>query len=211
LSGSKQKFFHPQAIIYAKNKGLVQHCRDVLMNAVSLLDACQKRIPWPVMREILMMCELPVHQGWKKTTEALLNHYVPSKEYESNFNKLFEHYSEHLLIGEKAIKLFRVDKSQIKQILNKLKKTNIATSGFHNSYPFPLSEEKLDKIESLPHLMEIQTDEARGTTSVIFCTKRFFSERVEIDPSDFPEQAKQELLVYDEIVGEVNPDFRTGY
>ncbi|NJN92426.1 MAG: hypothetical protein HC878_20050 [Leptolyngbyaceae cyanobacterium SL_5_14] len=55
------------------------------------------------------------------------------------------------------------------------------------------------EIDSLPKLVEIRSLDT--SLAMIFCTKRFFTERTEIDPEGLNTEARKALDDYDELVG----------
>jgi hypothetical protein len=174
------------------------------MTVAQLLDASKARIPYPVMRAILQMCGIPASHGWQKTIEVLLGSYATNAGYRDNFDDLKKYYCEHLLVGEKSVKLFNIERSKVSEIAALMNRHKIERTGFHTTYPFPLNEDNLAKMDNEPHLMEIQADEVQNNISLIFCSKRFFLEQKEIDVNKLTEltdEAKQELQGYDEIFG----------
>jgi hypothetical protein len=171
------------------------------MTVAQLLDACRARIPYPVMLAILRVCGLPLSNGWKKTIDVILGSYASNPEFQDNFDDLKRHYYEHLLVGEKSVKLFNVGRSRVSEIANLMDRHRIGQTGFHDTYPFPLNEETLAQMDSEPHLMEVLRDHVQNNISLIFCSKRFFLERKEIDVNELTDEAKQELQAYDEIFG----------
>jgi hypothetical protein len=172
-----------------------------MMTIAQLLDASRKRIPFPVMTAMLRICGLPSSQGWQRMIEVLLVSYASNKEYRDNFDALKKLYYEHLLVGEKSVKIFHVEKSRIDEIITLLNQHPIERVGFHDTYPFPLNDEKLAKMDNEPHLIEVRADQEQGNVSLIFCSKRFFSERKEIDIDELTNETRHELQVYDEIFG----------
>lgn len=72
---------------------------------------------------------------------------------------------------------------------------------FKELYPFPLPEEKLDKTDLFPILVDIK--DADETLSLIFCSRRSIIERTEINPEnfEFTIESKNKLDDYDKIYG----------
>jgi hypothetical protein len=165
-----------------------------------LLDSLRNRVPWPTMRAILKMCDLPMGRGWDDTIQRLIAKSEGENGVEDNFNKLQELYSNHLLVGEKAIKLFCVERQKINRLIASFQSRRVEETVFHETFPFPLPEERLKEIEnSPPKLVEIK--DFNDNLALIFCTKRFFTERVEINPEELRGEAKKDLGDYDELIG----------
>jgi hypothetical protein len=165
-----------------------------------LLDSFRKRVPWPTMRAILKMCNLPVARGWEDTITKLMAKSQGENDLENNFARLRELYCDYLLIGEKAIKLFSVERQIFNKLITLLKSQQLETTVFNQTFPFPLSEEELEKINnSIPKLVEIK--DFNDNLVLIFCTKRFFTERTEINIEDLTPEARRDLNNYDEVFG----------
>jgi hypothetical protein len=122
---------------------------------------------------------------------------VENPEKESDLvDRLSFIYKEHLIAGEKTVRFFQENNNDILEISSALDKYIIPDSEFKNNYPFALSDDDLKKIEAGLHLVEVINLEKK--TFLIFCSKRYISERIEIDPSDFKDLY---LEGYTEIVG----------
>jgi hypothetical protein len=169
------------------------------MLVYQLLDSSRNRIPWSTMRAIFKMCNLPMGRGWEDTIKKLTDENNVRDEFEDSFAQLKEYYCNHLLIGEKAIKLFEVNRRQIDRLIDSLVSHEIEKTVFHETYPFPLGDESLREIDSSTKLVDIRNSDC--SLAVVFCTKRFFTERTEIDTTSFSEEAKKDLDGYDELVG----------
>lgn len=169
------------------------------MIVAQLLDGLRKRVPWLTMRAIFKICDLPVGRGWEDTIKKLTDESKVKDEFSDGFDQLKEFYSNHLLIGEKSLKLFRVDRKRIDSLISLLKIHKVDATLFHETYPFPLLIEKLEKIDSSTRLVEIRDSDTN--LAVVFCTKRFFTERTSIDPEGLSAETRKDLGDYDEIVG----------
>jgi hypothetical protein len=166
-----------------------------------LLESSHKRVPWQIMLTILKRCDLPSGHGWKNTKEKLTN--LSNTDFSVNtpkFNKLKDLYCDYLLTGSKSVKLFKVDNERISKIIDLFSYYKIEDNIFHETYPFILEDESLLNVDSHPKLVDIK--DSKSSLVIVFCTKRSFTERGEIDINqlDSPE-AKQELMLYDEIYG----------
>jgi hypothetical protein len=113
------------------------------MLVAHLLDSSRKRVPWPTMRAIFKMCNLPIGHGWEGTVKKLTDEKIFGDEFITNFNQLKEYYRNHLLIGEKAVKFFHQDRDKIDKLINLLVSHEIEITAFHPTYPFTLADETL--------------------------------------------------------------------
>jgi hypothetical protein len=156
-----------------------------------------RRVPWSVMKSILEHHNLTKGRGWDAIIQKLEQMVVEHPEKESELiEKLSSIYREHLIAGEKTVRFFQENNDDIIEISSALKKYIIPDSEFKNNYPFALSDDYLKKIEPGLHLVEVINLE--GKTFLIFCSKRYISERIEINPSDLKDL---DLQGYTEIVG----------
>jgi hypothetical protein len=171
----------------------------ISMIVTQLLESCRKRVPFTVMKAILKLCDLSGGHGWEDTIKKLAPESKFDVQLTSNFNKLDSHYKEHLLVGEKALQLFRVDREKIDKMITFLKNNEIKKNVFHETYPYLLPEEKLKTTKPLPELVEIIDSD--NYLSLVFCSKRLFSEKTEIDPESLNDEAKKHLSGYDELFG----------
>ncbi len=169
------------------------------MIVTQLLESCRKRVPFTVMKAILKLCDLSGGNGWEDTIKKLAPEGKFDDQLVNNFYKLKDHYKEHLLIGEKALKLFQVNRGKIDEIITSLNGYEIKKNIFHETYPLLLPEEKLKTVKSLTEPVEIIDSD--NYLSVVFCSKRLFSEKTEIDPKILHDEAKKHLSSYDEIFG----------
>ncbi len=152
------------------------------------------------MRAILKMCDLPVARGWEDTIKKLMAKSQGENDLEDNFVRLKELYCDYLLVGEKAIKIFPVERQRLDELITLLKSQQLKTTVFDEAFPFPLSEKRLKEIDnSSPELVEIK--DFNDNLALIFCTKRFFTERTEINIEELTFEAQKDLNDYDEVFG----------
>jgi hypothetical protein len=170
--------------------------QGMTMIVSQLLESSRKRVPWSTMRAIFKMCDLSVGRGWEDTIKKLSEKDEDIPDY---FNKLKDCYCNHLLVGEKSLKLFEIKRDKIDEVIEAPTSHEITKTIFHETYPFALPDERLKEISSSPELVKI--NDSDNQLSVVFCTKRFFTERTEINPDDLSEEAKVSLGSYDELVG----------
>jgi hypothetical protein len=189
----------PEYVMKQQGNAMLPKLHRIPMIVSQLLESSRKRVPWPTMRAIFKMCELPCGRGWEDTIKKLTEESNKNSNLVNNFNTLRKYYSDHLLTGEKALKIFAIDREKIDKAIERIKNYEVPIDVFHETYPFPLPDEKLAEIDSLPKLVEVGNSESQ--LSIIFCTKRFFTERTEINTEDLSNEAKSSLGMYDELVG----------
>jgi hypothetical protein len=148
---------------------------------------------------MLKLCNLPLGQGKDKTLKKLEEKTQKVDELTDNFLELERLYCNHILIGQKAVKLIQVEQQYIDKLIFLFKSHQIDSTIFHKTYPFILSEEDLTEIDFLPKLVDIQ--DTFETLSLIFCTRRSFIERTEIDINNFNQETQNKLIYYDKVIG----------
>ncbi len=169
------------------------------MITAQILEGFRKRISWSTMRVILKMCDLPIGHGWKKTINKLTDEDTVQDDIDGKIEQLKKCYDNHLLVSDKAIKFYPLERDKINELIASFKNHKPDLTLFHETYPFPLSDERLNKVDSSQKLVEIRdTDDS---LAVIFCTKRLFIERAEIDIEKLKEETKKDLIDYDKIIG----------
>ncbi|MGD1944064.1 MAG: hypothetical protein ACFB0G_22440 [Leptolyngbyaceae cyanobacterium] len=162
-----------------------------------LLSNFQKRnIQWQTMRIILQLCGLSPSRGWEETTLKLEKEISQnSSDYIENLKKLEICYGNYLLTGQKAVKIFRMDSSELSSLCGILKSHELPTTIYDETYPFPLNKHRLKEVNSAPELVEIR--EINESLALVFCTKRNVSETIKIDPAELGIERNS----YDEIIG----------
>ena len=170
------------------------------MHLEPLLTALRHRVPFSTMSAILKLSEFPVSQGADRTVERIIKEVGEGKEdYTSAIKKLKQQYHDHLLVSEKAIRFFPVDKVRIAKLTNLITKNEIKNSDFLALYPIPLSEEQLSKTKSKISLVDLV--ESEQSLSLVYCSSRFIQERVKIDTSELNPEVEKELSSYYEVYG----------
>ena len=152
------------------------------------------------MKVILNICGISPGHGVDKTIQKLLDEHNKIENTE-NYDKLKDLYSDYLLVGQKAVKLFSVETEIIEKLIILFQSYQVEKNVFLESYPFLLKEEKLKETDLLPKLVHIKdTDD---NLSLVFCTRRSFTERTPINTeklsNEFRSELNKVLNNYDEI------------
>jgi hypothetical protein len=174
------------------------------MLTAQIIEAFRQRISWSTMRVILKICDLPVGRGWEQTIQKLTD----KDDISAKREQLKNCYENHLLVNDKAIKIYQLEIKKIDQLIAVFRKYKPADTAFHQTYPYPLSDEKLKEVDFSQKLVEIKDTE--DSLAIIFCTKRLFTERSQIDTKKLDEDTRKELIEYDKIIG-VKEHYRQFY
>ncbi len=165
-----------------------------------LLKSLFRRISsWKTIQNMLNICDLPVKQGKDKTIKHLEDISQKPNNLTDEFRELEKLYCNHILIGQKAVKLFEVEQKYIDKLIILFKSHKIDSTIFKKFYPFIVPEEDLTEIDLLPKLVDIK--DTSETLSLIFCTRRSVTERTEIDIRNFNQEAQNKLVCYDKVFG----------
>lgn len=169
------------------------------MLTAQILEAFCQRISWSTMRVILKICDLPVGRGWEQTIKKLTDEQSVQNDINQKIEQLKKCYENHLLVNDKALKIYQIERKRIDKLIAAFKKHKPADTAFHQTYPFPLSDDNLKEIDFSQKLVEIR--DTKDSLAVIFCTKRLFTERSQIDTEKLNEDTRKDLADYDKIIG----------
>lgn len=172
------------------------------MNFEFLLNQFENRILWITMKSILKACGIECANGWAKTKLKLKEYEKDNaQEAKHKLDKLQLSYSNHLLIGEKAVRVFEINKEEFNVFLGALKKINLEDNAFSEKYPFSLPEDELDGVDSIPKLVE-KRELDNGNYALVYCTKRVFPEKVVLQSRHYEHDQKKELInSFKELIG----------
>lgn len=166
------------------------------MNLEQLLSAMQGRMPWRVANKILAEYEFPCGRGWENTLEKIKN-FTPSEE---QFFGLLARYQEHIVCGEKSLRVYEVTDEQLDHLRDLISKAEIPETDYSTSYPMPIDHEKLSTLPaSVPELVRVENSE--DGMMAIYSSVRVAEVRVSLKPNDVPEQARELFDEYTEVVG----------
>jgi len=168
------------------------------MKIRTLLDHCKTRIPWPTMRSILKRHRLPVGQGWDATINKLILLKKSGDKESKKINILEESYFEHLLTGERAIKLFHITDDELATLIDFFDNYTIEDNVFNDSYPYPLTEDQLKAVDKKTVLVAIEDN--MNCKNLVFCTKRYITERKELNIDELSKEVRDGLNGYDELI-----------
>ena len=115
------------------------------MTTSSLFQSIQYRFPWSALKAVLRILGLPPSQGMKKTIIRLNDIYREeqknaSEGYTDNikkFEELKNLYKQHLLVGEKTVRIFRLSDNQLEKISSLFSScTSLNEGSLMKAYPF---------------------------------------------------------------------------
>ncbi|AOY89916.1 hypothetical protein BKP64_18070 [Marinobacter salinus] len=162
-----------------------------------LLNSISVRTPYLVMNKLVSSKELPTGHGYEKLKANILA--LKGEERTSAEQDLTSFYEEQILVGEKAVVLLNQTVDGFREsLIEAFRELEIPESTPQKLFPLYLPQADLLSLEDTPYLCSMREDEQY--LNVIFSSKRFFTERVEVPLSDIKESEKDDYSGYDEIV-----------
>lgn len=162
-----------------------------------LLNSISVRTPYLIMNKLVSSKELPTGHGYEKLKANLLG--LKGEARASAEQDLISFYEEQILVGEKAVVLLKPTIEGFREsLIEALRQLEIPESEPQKLFPLYLPQTELLQLEDTPYLCNVREDEQY--LYVIFSSKRFFTERVEVPLSDIKDTEKDGYSNYDEIV-----------
>lgn len=172
------------------------------MSIKNIFDGFRDRTSWPTMMSLLTAYNLPISRGWSQTLQKLIEYEkenLDKAEYIDSINKLELSLKEYSVVGNKSVRVFNIENDNIIKAINSLKSYNIPHTKYHEKYPYPIDQDALKEVNTLPKLVDI-LDISNGCVAVIFCTKRHITVKNVLDPNDCPTEVREFLEDFDEVV-----------
>ena len=113
---------------------------------MNLIDSMKYRMPWPVARAIFKSCGIPVGRGWEET-EAKMHAIEGDEDFSINISMCMNLYKDHILHGEKNIKLYKVTSEQLENIHTVIDTLVVVPCIFAAAFPFVVDHDLFDGIE----------------------------------------------------------------
>ena len=163
-------------------------------------DSLKHRVPWSVGHEILHTHNLPTGRGWDHTVEKLKELKGSEDTFtKSNIESAIKQYSEHVLSGEKTVRLFDVPDDKRKTLIDSIKSIPRPDNLFAQAYPFILTETELNQITQ-PHAHIASIQEYETGIAVVFASKREAQFREHIQRNEFDETIAEQFPDADELI-----------
>lgn len=83
------------------------------MLTAQILEAFSQRISWSTMRVILKMCDLPIGRGWEQTIKKLTDEDAIKNDISDKVEQLKKCYDNHLLVNDKALKIYQLQRKKL--------------------------------------------------------------------------------------------------
>jgi len=164
---------------------------------IELFESIKERVPFTVFKVFAEQNNFPgVGRGYDGAQESLLALEEPDQ---SRYLRLLERfYEEHVACGEKALVFFRCNAEEMEALRKGAVNFQPYTSPYTESYPYYLGHNELLEAEDGPSLVAVKEKDA--SVDLIYATRRFFTERVDIRPEQLVEEAQDEFSDYEKIL-----------
>ncbi len=164
------------------------------MELEKLLSSIQERIPYNQFRALLKKVELPPSNGWDNTFKKIRQEVESEAEnIEEKIEKLLLAYREHLLVGEKAVKFFKIKPSLIQSLLNQAEGLKYDECPFTQAFPFFLDDENSNNVHP-SNLYFIKKLKHTNGLALIFFSKKYFQEKQSLDVSTINDSLTREYF-----------------
>lgn len=127
---------------------------SVVLALVTTALAMKTRVPWDVAERVLSEFDIPTGTGWPNTIDKIKENLDPGKASKTG---LEEWYRNHLLYGEKSIRLYELSESQMSELRQHFHSASVKKTEFSDAYPVPIDEKRLESsLETGPVLVGLE-------------------------------------------------------
>lgn len=165
------------------------------MTIQDTIASMSKRMPWNVGSLTLYSLGLPRGRGWEKTLEAYDN---PSKRVMQSQHAVEEALVEHLLVGEKMVRIYNCGTNDLVVLRRKLATLTPPNSPAGNVFPELLEDNALSEADDQPCLIFVHV--MPGGVAALYSSVRTKPERQELS-----------LDLLDRLEGSTEPDVESVY
>lgn len=177
---------------------------------LSIVKELRKRdTKWKVAKNVMKSCHLPISGGWDSTLSLMRDRLVEEAQdrqltlfdfLEDKYRKIRDKYIEYLLTYQKTVRFYRVTEEKISDLVSIIKTHCLETENeFRKTYPLSVSESALRELDIEPEIISIESNEYGF--GIVIASKKVISQRVNIEPDDFKDEAKAKLEDFNSIVG----------
>lgn len=165
---------------------------DFVHDVRDIVRTFSGRVPWQLGRRILETYGVPVGHGWEKTIADLEHHDLFHKVDLANLHWAF---LQHLCCGEKSVRSYDIGSGNARALRQKLLEKKQAMSRI----PRPKSATGFKGISPHGPKLDCIIEDSSGIYAV-YSTVRTKNEEEEIDIGSLPEEAREALPRFDELI-----------
>lgn len=155
------------------------------------------RMPWSVASRIMRQNGIDRSRGWDRTVAKLND---PDNDNAEHEDALAEALEEHLLCGEKLIRLYSVDDDDRADLLARIEGLAEPDNDFAEAYPTLLAEGTLADFRGHPPYFTASSTFESGQ-AVVLSSARYLTTRESVLPAELPAEAAAELADFAELIG----------
>jgi hypothetical protein len=172
------------------------------MTPLELLEHCEKRIPFTIMRSILKAKDMTAHAGWSKTVSAYKDKLEEDPNFESKVMSLENTYKHYLLAGDKVVSIYKVTDDITDAMLrftNAFNINNVRKEDcvYEDDYPFPVKN--LTGINADVEI--VYSKSINGKLTLGFCSTRKIEEHVKVAIEELDTDTQANFSDYTELFG----------
>jgi len=170
-----------------------------LMKLESILSELRNKVPaWRPMRALLKANGFPVSSGWDTTISKILKHQELETEDVPSVEILEKFLTQLIIVNDKTVSVYQ-DGVDLEELNTQLSELVPEKTPFSEVFPYSVSKQRLLDCDEEPTLTKtIVKDDG---CYLIFCCKRTFVERIQLDSDYFESIGKEVLSGFDEIIG----------
>lgn len=165
------------------------------MDITGILGALRARAPWPEARRMIAMADLHPAQGWDRTISRYKGVDVDSSEAEELSSSLVE----HILAGEKAIRLYRLGKGDRVALRAHARALRVPVTPFSEAFPEQVALTGAGPIQGDGSLCAVFDD--KDGVFLVYSSVREFEIREKLDLDSLEDDVREALETFSRVVG----------
>lgn len=166
------------------------------MAAEDIVRSMRTRVPWTVAGQLLGALGLDKSLGWRRTLNKVSS---GDLDYDGSLTELSDALEEHLICGEKIVRVFRLTAQQMRRLRGAVTELEVPDNAFSRAFPVLLSEDRLRDYRGHPPYVAAKVEYHVGT-AIVLPSARYLLSREAIVPAELPTAAAAELNEYEEII-----------
>lgn len=164
------------------------------MSVIGALESMRSRMPWRVAQRILQDRDIPRGRGWEETITKL-----QEEDLSEHRDALTDIVRQHSMCGEKLTSIYNLEAKDRSELIGQISRMPAPDNAYSKAYPLTLGEAELGTLSAT--LRHAKTERFDDGLAVFFGSVRRVEIREDLDASDLPEEARDALDDYDQIIG----------
>jgi len=165
------------------------------MDITGILGGLRARAPWPEARRMIAMADLQPAQGWDRTIARYRGEDVDSEKGDELSSSLVE----HVLAGEKAIRLYRMGKSQRDALRAHARSLEVPATPFSAAFPEQVAQTGAGPLQGDGSLCAVYDD--HDGVFLVYSSIREFEIREKVELDELEDDVREALGTFSRLVG----------